>query len=71
VAPDGKTVYVANSQSNTVSVISAATGTVTQTIRVGAQPNGIIVAPDGKTVYVANETAGTVSVIRTGSVKTG
>jgi YVTN family beta-propeller protein len=35
---------------NTVSVIAAATNTVTATIPVGAAPAGVAVSPDGSTV---------------------
>jgi YVTN family beta-propeller protein len=38
VTPDGSKVYVANNESNTVSVIDAATNTVTTTILVGMRP---------------------------------
>ena len=40
---------------NTVSVINTATNTVSATITVGTNPNGISVSPDGSKVYVANE----------------
>ena len=50
---------------NTVSVINTATNTVSATITVGSDPNGVSVSPDGSKVYVANEGANTVSVINT------
>ena len=64
------TVYVANSGSNTVSVISGRTGTVTGTITVGTIPAAVAVNPVTGTVYVTNNSDGTVSVIsgRTGTV---
>jgi YVTN family beta-propeller protein len=65
VTPDGKRVYVANSGSNNVSVISTASDTVTTTIAVGTAPRGVAVTPDGKTVYVTNSGSGTVSAIST------
>ena len=55
-------VYVANETGNTVSVIDAATNTVTATIAVGAEPNGVAVSPSGS-VYVANAAGNSVSVI--------
>ncbi|BBX04840.1 hypothetical protein BST36_08775 [Mycolicibacterium moriokaense] len=67
VSPDSNTVYVTNSEDDTVSVIDAATNTVTATIGVGDQPLGIVVTPDGATVYVANASGETVSVIDTAS----
>ena len=65
VSPDGTTAYVANSFSNTVSVINTTTNTVTTTITVGTRPRGVAVSPDGTTAYVTNNTANTVSVINT------
>jgi YVTN family beta-propeller protein len=63
VDPSTGTVYVANEDSNTVSVISEATGTVTATIGVGSSPCGVGVDPGTHGVYVANDVSNTVSVI--------
>ncbi len=54
--PDGTEVWVTNSGTNTVSVISTATNTIiTPTgIVVGIYPHGIAITPDGTTAYVAN-----------------
>ncbi|MEM8641275.1 MAG: beta-propeller fold lactonase family protein [Cyanobacteria bacterium P01_G01_bin.54] len=67
IAPDGKSVYVANMNSNTVSVIDTATNQVSHTIPVGIWPIDLAIAPDGKSVYVANNEDNTVSIIDTGS----
>ncbi|AEV71714.1 YVTN family beta-propeller repeat protein [Mycolicibacterium rhodesiae NBB3] len=67
VSPDSATVYVTNSGNDTVSVIDAATNTVTATIDVGDTPFGLAVSPDGAAVYVSNSADGTVSVIDTAS----
>ncbi len=65
-------VYVANGDDGTVSVIDAATcnGTDTTgcrrtppTVTVGSQPDGVGIDPSTDTVYVANAGDGTVSVI--------
>ena len=56
--------YVANSSSNTVSVIETATNTVVATVPVGDHPTGVASTPDGAFVYVTNQ-GGTVSVIET------
>jgi YVTN family beta-propeller protein len=50
-----------------VSVIAAATNTVTTTIPLGSgtAPLGVAVTPDGSKVYVTNEGLNTVSVIDT------
>jgi YVTN family beta-propeller protein len=62
--------YVANTGSNTVSVVDTATHppSVVATVPVGVGPNAVAVTPDGKHVYVTNAD-GTVSVIRTAKNK--
>jgi len=65
IRPDGTCVYVANGDSNTVSVINTSTGNLTATIDVGKMPQGIALTPDGKSVYVSNFIGGTVSIIDT------
>lgn len=61
----GTKVYVANYNTNNVSVINTSTNTVSATITVGTGPRKVAVSPDGAKVYVTNSTAGTVSVITT------
>ncbi len=61
IAFDGTNMWVANVNSNSVSVINAATGSVTNTIAVGVAPQGI--AFDGTNMWVANSNDNTVSVI--------
>jgi len=65
VSPDGTRVYVANINSNTISVISTATNTVLTTISVGQSPLGVCFSPDGKRAYVTHITTSSVSVINT------
>ncbi|MET7622535.1 YncE family protein, partial [Streptomyces sp. NPDC005408] len=62
-------VYVANIGSNSVSVISTRTHGVTDTIEVGAGPNGLAVSPDGSHVYVSEFDADRVSVIDTAAAR--
>lgn len=57
--------YIANSISNSVSVINTATNLVVSTIPVGQNPTGLSVSPDGKAVYVANQRSNSISVIST------
>ena len=52
--PDGSEVWVTESGTNAVSVISTATKAITGTVVVGVYPHGIAIAPDGTTAYVAN-----------------
>ena len=61
--PKTNTVYVANADSNTVSVISGRTNTVIATVRVGIGPEGVAANPRTNTSYVANIGSDTVSVI--------
>ncbi|GAA5178654.1 hypothetical protein GCM10023322_06340 [Rugosimonospora acidiphila] len=56
-------VYATNFIDDTVSVINAATNTVTTTIPVGNNPGGVVVDPAGNTVYVADFSDGKVEVI--------
>jgi YVTN family beta-propeller protein len=73
--PRGAWLFVANHNSNNVTVVStgggaARTGSaqgIFAIIRVGAGPKGIAVSPDGMTAYVHNAFDYTVSVIRASS----
>jgi YVTN family beta-propeller protein len=59
VTPDGKTVFVTNNGSGTVSAIDVKTRTEHPTgIPVGANPKGVAVTPDGKTALVTNANFG-------------
>ena len=46
--------YVANADTNTVSVVDTSTNLVAATIPVGERPTGVALSPDGKRAYVAN-----------------
>src|SRR5258707_4306007 len=54
VNPRTDTIYVANANSGTVSVISGRTNTVVGTVRGGGRPGGGGGEPGGKTSYVDN-----------------
>jgi YVTN family beta-propeller protein len=56
--------YVANSGSNTVSVIDTATNMIVATIPVGGTPRYVAITPDGAFAYVTSLSS-TVSVIAT------
>jgi YVTN family beta-propeller protein len=68
----GKFVYVANANSDTVSVIDATKDEVIETIKCrpegrlpfGSGSNAVALAPDGGTLYVANGTNNCVAVVR-------
>ena len=57
--------YVANTQSNDVSVINTITSAVVKTIGVGSSPLTVAVSPDDSKVYVANSLSDNISVIST------
>ena len=64
VTPDGKTAFVVNRDSGTVSTIDVKTRTKDPTdISVGAFPAEVAITPDGKTAFVTNQANGTVSTI--------
>ena len=65
ITPDGTRAYVANQDSNDVTVINTATNTVVTTIPVGTQATGVVITPDGTRAYVTNTADNTVSVINT------
>lgn len=65
ITPNGTKVYVANQDSNTVSVIDTASHIVIATIPVGDSPCGLAITPDGTEVYVTNQVDDNVSVINT------
>lgn len=68
-APDGRTLYVANGASRSVSVLdigaNPAAPRVVATIPVSGYPHGIAVTPDGRYVIVADTASGQLSVIDT------
>jgi len=68
--PDGRTAYIANTVSGTVSVINTdlPNGVVqppTQHIRVGTEPYSLVMAPNGSVLYVANARSNDITVIDT------
>src|SRR5436190_2951959 len=57
--------YVANSSSNTVSVVDTVSNTQVATIAVGNRPIVVAISPDRTRVYVTNSNSNTVSVLAT------
>ncbi len=62
-SPDGQKIYFSGSYTNTVYVIDVATNTLSATIDLTADAEGIAISPDGSRIYVTNQSAGTVTVI--------
>lgn len=67
VSAQSQCLYIANSGSDTVSVINPSSQTVIKTISLppGSAPWQIAATPDGRKAYVANSGNGTISVINT------
>jgi YVTN family beta-propeller protein len=63
VSSDGKAVYVADPDSDAVSVIDTATGTVSHTISITGDPDTLALTPDGEQLWVGQNTAAYVSVV--------
>src|SRR5262249_17752898 len=66
-SPDGSTVYVANGQSHSVSVVDISRHpdhpTVRAPVSVDGYPHGLAVTPDGRFIVVANTISKNLSVI--------
>jgi gliding motility-associated-like protein len=62
-SPDGSKIYFTGSYTNTIYIIDVATNTLSATIDLTADAEGIAVSPDGNRIYVTNQSAGTVTVI--------
>lgn len=75
---DGSTLYVANANSDTVSIIDTKTNTVRETVLVrpdpnlpyGSKPNTLALSADEKTLYVANGGNNALAVIKLGKKST-
>ena len=65
ITPDGKTAYVSDGASGTVTPIDLATDTPGKPITIGGKPgtDAIAITPDGTTAYVANQPSSIVTPI--------
>ncbi|MGA3154528.1 MAG: hypothetical protein ABSD40_19270, partial [Streptosporangiaceae bacterium] len=61
----GKTAYVVNQNSGTVTPIRTSTGTAGKAVKVGRDPVDMAITPDGTTAYVVSPVPGRVTPIRT------
>jgi YVTN family beta-propeller protein len=60
---NGRYAFVANSWSDTVSVVDTGTLQVTRTLKTGFEPNAVLADSAGTTVYTANRISNDISVI--------
>jgi YVTN family beta-propeller protein len=63
VSPDGKTVYVANTQANTIALVDTASQSVTGTVTVGKSPYTTITSASTRYVWVSNWGSASLSVV--------
>ncbi len=63
VSPNGSEVYVANTTSNTLSVLTTAPLRRVREIGVGVEPVSVAVKPDGSEAWVANHVSDSISVV--------
>lgn len=61
--PDGLRLWVANDDSDTVTVIATDTNAVEATIAVGTEPQSIAFTPDGTGVWVAAQPPSLITVL--------
>jgi YVTN family beta-propeller protein len=72
LSADGRTLYVANANSDTVSFVDLTSRAVVETLVVkpdeglpfGSMPNGLAASRDGRTLYVANAGNNAIAVVR-------
>jgi YVTN family beta-propeller protein len=69
LAPDGRTFYVADMESNGIWLIDAATWRVRSFLHTGAGAHGLYVSRDSKVLYVSNRGEGSVSLVGADSGK--
>src|SRR5262249_39617392 len=63
IAPDGKTAYVANAGSSSITPINLATNTPGTPLVGGfATPRELTITPDGRTLYVPNNASGATTI---------
>jgi YVTN family beta-propeller protein len=63
VSPNGSEIYVANTTSDTLSILTASPLRQTRQVQVGLEPVSVAVKPDGSEVWVANHVSDSISVI--------
>jgi len=70
VSPDGKSIWVANAQDGTISIIDVATRKVTETVSANARgANRLKFTPDGSRVFVSTLSTGDLVILDAGTRK--
>ena len=69
LSPDGKKLYFSNEDSASIVGVDLVAKKVISQIKVGEEPEGVLVTPDGKTLYATSEVASLVHVIDLASGK--
>jgi YVTN family beta-propeller protein len=67
ISPDGRTLYVANTDSHSISVIDTSTGNTKQSIDIQNGLFDIAVSPDGSQLFATRHDIGAVTVFKTDS----
>ena len=62
-SPDGRYIYTADNEDNTVTVIDTADNRVIDKVKTGKAPTSISVLPNGRQAYVTDESDGTVEIL--------
>jgi YVTN family beta-propeller protein len=70
ISPDGKTVYVPNHDSGSITVVDTATNTVRDTITVAPNPHWVDVSADGTKLYAANHESNILTILDTANDQT-
>ncbi|MFD1611182.1 hypothetical protein ACFSCW_05135 [Sphingomonas tabacisoli] len=63
MSPDGRTLFVSNEDTGSVSAVAVDGGRATQTSRVGDEPEGVAVTSDGARLFVACEASNLVAML--------
>jgi YVTN family beta-propeller protein len=77
VSPDGRTLYFASQDANSVMSMDIQSGAIVHSASAGGEPEGIAVSPDGRLLYVSSEEGATVTAFdpvilnRLGQIKVG
>ncbi|HRX85076.1 MAG TPA: beta-propeller fold lactonase family protein [Phycisphaerae bacterium] len=69
VSPDGRRLFVACTQSDSVVVVDRAAGTVVREIPVGRRPAGIALSPDGQLLFVSARLDDSLAIIDTDTLQ--